>query len=61
MRLPLIGACILTPDPQLVVLSGGLGGVALMEEVCHWRQVLRFKDLRHLQKLSLLHAERIRM
>lgn len=55
MRLPLIGACFLPPDPQLVVLSGGLGGVALLEEVYHWRQALKFK------KLSLFPAERMRV
>ena len=30
----------------------GLGGVALLEEVCHWGQALRFQDSS--QTLSLL-------
>lgn len=40
----------------LVLIYGtvweGLGGIILLEKVCHWRQALRFQDSCHSQCVS---------
>ena len=41
---------------------GGLGGVALLKEVCHWGWTLRLKASKHLQFiLPVLEVQRVNL